>query len=366
MSSPHHYVPLLKGKRGEFDALGRVPHSDRFAMTPLIDVPPPKASSSKPPLSTLIPDQVRRAAKARGEYGSVFFDLRLLADSDHLPDGTHAMVEVARQAAALEFPIIPVTGPRRSSAYQAAAREAEQIINEGLCFRLYDADMGAENLEAQLWRLLEFYGTEPPRVDIILDFRAIEPDSAHRLYLAARGILSTFPTVTQWRSLTFAATAFPFDLSAFGKAPFDTRIPRGEWIAWRRLQQEADALPRLPQFGDYGISHPELVILTGAAGGNIPVSVRYTLEEAFLVRKVGRRADLPPDAFRELARWLVAHPDYKGPDFSWGDAEIKDIATNPARSIHPDAKKRFGAAESWRKIGTSHHLAMVARQLREL
>ena len=129
--------------------------------------------------------------------------------------------------------------------------------------------------------------------------------------------------------------------------------PRAEWQTWRGLYSRRDRLARMPAFGDYAISHPQprevdpRIIQRSAA-------IRYTADDSFLLVK-GRSVRLHgSEQHHELAAILVGRPEYHGEDFSAGD---RYIAQSARREIGP------GNATTWRRAGTSQHLAFVTSQL---
>ena len=109
----------------------------------------------------------------------------------------------------------------------------------------------------------------------------------------------------------------------------------------------------MPTYGDYAISHPEPAevdprIMRPSA------SIRYTHDDEWLVIKARNLRDHGYEQFHEVCGDLVRRAEYAGQQFSWGDGYIFDCAA-----------KRVGTGNltTWRKVGTSHHLAMVAHQL---
>jgi len=71
----NHYVPILKSKRGELDALSRVGEVDRILLTPLLELPP--ADFDDPvTLAAVIQAKAQNIARAWGVDRPVFVDPR--------------------------------------------------------------------------------------------------------------------------------------------------------------------------------------------------------------------------------------------------------------------------------------------------
>ena len=134
-----------------------------------------------------------------------------------------------------------------------------------------------------------------------------------------------------------------------------SEVPRHEWMVWRRLIGDQD-LPRVPAFADYCIANPQPSevdprIMRPSA------SIRYTAAERWLILKGRNLRDHGYAQFHQVCRDLTALPEYCGAAFSWGDCYITQCAANQAGT---------GNLTTWRKVGTSHHLAFVLGQLSSL
>ena len=161
------------------------------------------------------------------------------------------------------------------------------------------------------------------------------------------------PQVAAWRQVVLAAASFPEDLSEVDAATVST-LPRREWELWSMLQRRPKLLPRQDfVFGDYGIAHPVPRELDPRTM-RMSASIRYTTPDSWLVIKGRNVRQYGFEQYFDLCRALVNRPEYNGADFSWGDAYIAKCAE---RVSGP------GNATTWRKVGTNHHLTLVARQI---
>ena len=109
-------------------------------------------------------------------------------------------------------------------------------------------------------------------------------------------------------------------------------------------------------FADYAISHPYTKELDPRTM-RMSASIRYTTSNNWLVLKGRNVRQYGFDQYFELAKELIERPEYADRDFSWGDKYIADCAlgmTGP------------GNATTWRKVGTNHHITLVARQIAKL
>jgi hypothetical protein len=160
------------------------------------------------------------------------------------------------------------------------------------------------------------------------------------------------PQIAAWRQVVFAAASFPEDLSDVDAATVST-LPRREWELWSMLQRSPKKLPRRDLvFGDYGITHPVPRELDPRTM-RMSASIRYTTRDSWLVIKGRNVRQYGFEQYFDLCGVLVNRPEYSGADFSWGDDYSAKCAE---RESGP------GNATTWRKVGTNHHLTLVARQ----
>jgi hypothetical protein len=343
---------MLKGKRGEFGALEQVEAHRRPYITPFVDLSPtPTKGRNQGNLAAHVQDQSQQIAKGLGVDWRVMVDVVLIEPTGRATALRTIGDDLWERGGAM----VPVTGLHRTADYQTEVRRLSERNGLGACVRLGAPDVGQPDLGPRLTGLGAALGIEPKDIDLILDFGPILPTAEQLTFLSAYAALSMLPTPQAWRTVTLAASVFPVDLSLIDRIPGDALIPRTEWAVWQRIA--AAGLPRLPYFGDYAISHPELQVMT-TDNPTVPISVRYTTADAFLVRKEGTTRK-PRGGYQALAQWLVKHPLYYSAGFSWGDATADDIAAGRTGG-------KFGNAETWRKIGTSHHLAVVADDMRAL
>ena len=117
----------------------------------------------------------------------------------------------------------------------------------------------------------------------------------------------------------------------------------------------------MPAYSDCGIQHPK-----GVEGFNpqtmaASAAIRYALEKEWLLIKGESPKRRPPsEQFPELARRLVQGPlrsDFAGIGHCAGCAAMKAAA---------DGAPRLGSLEAWRRLGTIHHITLVAEQLAAL
>ena len=349
MATPQCYVPILKWKLGEQTALHNLFPGDHPFILPLFEVLPESVDDDDLTASPPVDAYGRVGGKILRRWSShVFVDL---PDDPAQPTGpTHPVArffDAARTTGALA---IPVTDPARSAPFQQAVASVHAADQRGACVRL-DADTAlSASMGTQLTTLLQTLNLPASQVDLVLDWGAIGVGHASRTVPSVQAGMQNIPTLAQWRSVTFAASAFPQLLTSVGVGL--GLIFRAEWDIYKRLMN-TPGLPRSLAFGDYCIAYPvyETVPFMGSA------NIRYTLDDEWLILR-GNTLKGPVyggfSQYQGLCSTLVVDPRYRGRAFSWGDDYIHQCAAGVVST---------GNATTWRGVGTNHHLTLAGRQV---
>lgn len=340
-----HYVPILKGKRAEPRALGAL--KSKTHLTPLIEAVPSRTPEQVPiDMAAQWPDKQR-----------YFIDLLFLDDPDDetVPaQATHPVRRCFAEVAGRNQDAVPVTGLARSPGYQSAVQQVNSEQKRGMVLRLVPDDFeDPEELESSLDATLEYFGLEHKDIDLVLDAGSVADSSAGVVAQLHRAQIDLIPNLEDWRTLTVAASAFPRGLGPLVRDQWNP-ASRVDWRAWRSLVTGSRRPERLPAFGDYAIATPAL---PPEGRATILAQLRYATSDSWLIWK-GRNAITEGfEQFYAICANLVQLDEYRGPDFSQGDADIQEKANNVGGP---------GSAETWRQIGTNHHIETVLEQIANL
>ncbi len=369
-----HYVPILKGKQGELDALGKTSKKLISGFTPLLEVPPISPTylpgQDDPIPSKTIDAHVvyigEKFAEALTNYPSVFVDGYYIETEDELEDGSSPIDAVFQSLRQQTVPFIPVLGLDRVEDYAESVKKAIEADKRGCCLRLFESDLESiVELGPQIDSILKFLGLKAKDVDLLVDFGPKVPSKAALPYQ-----IDALPLVNDWRTLTVAASAFPVDMSGVAQNSIE-EIDREEWISWLSLRGKRKALQRMPTYGDYAINHPVLSEIDPRIMSMSP-NIRYSDSTNYVVAKgqaiprkkkkptpqeeAAREKLLPKVQYPQLAAKIKKHPSWKGEKFSWGDKFIDACSR----------KECVGSATNWRAVGTCHHIAVVVQQIASL
>ena len=348
---PNHYVPVLKVKRGEKNALQLVPLDLREEITPLLEIVEWRKSTEKPTLSGHLDTVFKDLAKSLRLYPRCFLDSRELE-----PEGEAAADEVFTRAVDAGIKFTPVTGLSRTSDASAALKHSDR----GLAIRLTRAEFEAGNLSSLLRHFMTRHTVEYEATDLIVDLGPVGDMVTDGVTRFATQFLGDVPNPGSWRTLTLSASAFPLSMGVVGRNSHAV-VARAEWLAWRNHLRDGGRVRRVPAYSDCTIQHPSGVEGFDPKLMQVSATVRYTLSESWLLIKgESTRRNPARLQFPRLAKQLVyghLRDRFHGKPHCQGCTSIKAAA---------DGQPGFGSAEAWRRIGTVHHIAEVTQTLRSL
>lgn len=341
------YVPILKGKTGEFLALGHVSKEVQAQIRPVMEI---------------VPDfELRDLLETFCEHAmdNVPSGMVLTVDCGALPIGRvlegdvgGPIARVSESLALRGVAMCPVFRCADPADLLTEVAEAAAAHQQGACLRVSTAADLCDVLpdKRQINELLRVVRLDPEEIDLLVDAGPVQ--SARTREAAAESSMAALRSLARWpwRRFCVAAGAFPANLAGFprGRA---TPVVREEARLWREVVAGLRGLR--PEFGDFGVTYPR--ILSKSRGTPDP-NMRYTTANEWQVFVYPR---LRPgnDDFFVLSQDLVNSPYWPstGAATSWGDARLQDCALRKRR--------KAGGGTEWRAWATSHHLAMVASHL---
>lgn len=357
MFKEKHYVPILKWKMGEKTALEEIPTLLKNSFTPLVEIVPPTFDFAHNVYKKSIDDHLRDIgssfAKSWSSQLPFFIDLKWLPLSMSTCFGIHTLEYVLNEIRKKSYKAIPVTGSSRDLAYQNEVKRAIAIDKLGVCFRIEEHDF--VHIDNNIKAMLSFFSVQPEEVDLIIDFDYILDKDNNKNYLSIIALINSLPFISQWRTFTFSASAFPEDTSLVSTNTIGSFV-RSEWLIWNALYKNSSSIKRVPSFGDYAIANPKYKEIDPRLM-KMTANIRYTANSRWIIVK---GLTIKKNGWKQtqgLCKKLIALKEYCGRSFSWGDKTIDDCANGVAGC---------GNATTWRKVGTNHHITLVVNQLSNL
>lgn len=344
------YVPILKGKAAEYWAWKRASPAVIDRSRPIFEVAPKKGLNQD--LGAFVKDVAREWPHATV----------LTVDTGHLAQnqpiaGTSDRAVLWTAKALLDHGVAAKSVMRFSDdplVLEEVAKVAA-LHGQGACLRLGSPgkDPVVGEAESSWPKVLRVTGLQSHEVDLLIDVGEVRtPGDVARCAAVVAPMLQWASGNGNWRSVTVASGAFPQSISD---------LPNGQVTAIHRYDADLFTLvvaqepPIKPDYGDYGIWHPDL--LGGSPRGPHP-NLRYTHDREW---QVYREPTVRPgnESFFTLCRTLVSSPHWpvSGQTYSAGDAQIARCAQEI---------RGAGTATYWLRWGASHHFEHVVDRLTTL
>ena len=346
-----HYVPCLRWKQGEYQAILRLFDNTKAFITPLIEVPEIGYDFETQKANKTIDDHlepfVKRVMKKWGTK-PCFVDISLVNPNERLSGDRHPLKFIFDELRDNKCRAIPVTSLNRDKAFRTVIKRITSTDNHGLSIRLNIEEATKPELNKSIDTILRSNDLKANQCDLVLDLGApnFEPvDSFAKLCVV---IIKRIPKIDQWRSFIICGTSFPKSMGSIKRGT--TIKHRFEWLLYKSIVKilSTDNV-RLPTFGDYGINHPDVLprdmrFVTPSA------TVRYTTQDSWLIVKGINVRKNGFEQYRDLCRNVISSSHYLGEDFSSGDKYIADCGKG---------QESTGNLTTWRWVGTNHHIEKV-------
>jgi len=355
MEGYRHYVPILKSKQAELEAVRGLSPVTKQSITPLLELIPVQWDFSKKiPKMSLKEHLDKSVAKINKAFGCdlrFFIDLMLLNMTETI-DGLHPIEYFFDELAKHNLDVLPTIGLAQSIDYQLATLNVVNKNERGLCLRVRKEDIeDILELNNSIDDIFDVFNTSAANCDLIIDIETL-PSTIEDCFIdSILDAIEYFPYLNEWRSFTLAASSFPRILEI--QQSNDKLLPRQDLSLWRSIVAKKSILPRLPSFGDYAIQHPDLSDLDFRFIKS-SVNLRYATDNAWLVYKGREKVRHGFAQFNDICRLLLKREEYYGPDYSWGDGYINRCANN---------EDGPGNGSTWRRVGFSHHITLTAEQV---
>jgi len=349
------YVPMLKWKQGEYQALLRLDDEIKQHVFPFIDIPSIGWDFGKQRLMKTIDEHLKGFGKRlRDKWGSrsAFIDLVLLDQNERMSNGMHPVV--FDEVRAYSKAVVPVTSFDRDAAYQQALKNVVNVDQNGLCIRLSFNDLIKGDVDLHLLSIHEYFDIDISSTDIVIDLEAPNFQPLTSFVNALRVAISKIGSVNHCKSLTISATAFPETMG--GLSLGNNYIDREEWNLFNEYRSHLSDNERRPQFGDYTIAHPSVVNMD-MRFVKPAASVRYTINDGWLIAKGRNVRDYKFGQYVDICGLVVGSGQFSGAPFSFGDKYISDCSKG---------NESTGTLTTWRWVGVNHHITKVVNDLANL
>jgi len=349
-----HYVPCLRWKQGEYQALYRLEPATKRLFTPLIEIPGIVYDFQKGKIPKTIDEHLDPIAqRIHNKWGRYlcFLDMYLIRPNERMATGIHPVRFIFDRLRERKCLAIPVTGLNRESSYQQEIKAISTKDKFGICLRVLIEEVSKSSFGKEINSLLSVLDIQVNNCDFILDLGSPNFEPLVGFSKMVHMIVNKIPYLRRWRTFSILGTSFPKSLGGIKVGV--TTIPRYEWQAYKILVDRLiKAKLRLPAFGDYAITHPETLDLDWRVV-KPPVKIRYTIDDRWYIVKGKNYRDYGYGQYHKLSEKILTSNYYYGPTFSWGDDYIQKCANGG----------KTGNLTMWVCVDTNHHIKKMTHDI---
>ena len=348
------YIPILKWKQGEYQALNNLSDDIKRHIMPLIEITPIGYDHENKKDSKTIDDHISTiGSRLKKKWGSYpcFVDFTQL-QLQKIQKGEDYINKIFTLYRSENCTVIPVVELDFSNLILDKIKEVIKIDKQGVCLRIKSKYIGDNNLNTKIDNFISNMGIAKAEIDLLIDFEVL-PENAGYLNFAISSI-KNINQINLWRSFIVAGSSFPKDTSKSSK-----NIQRIEWSLYKKCYENFVDAFRLPSFSDYGINRPEHLDLDMRVIKPF-AKMRYTLDDKWYIN-VGGAVRGPKSRgfgqFQNLCQELVEENFYRGKEYSAGDKYINDCAKGVEGT---------GNLSTWVCVSTNQHLVKIVNDLSSL
>ncbi|WCT11562.1 beta family protein [Mucilaginibacter jinjuensis] len=349
------YVPILKAKYGEFQALGKLSIHVTPHVCPLIELTKVAYDHQEKKTPLTIEEHLNKTAKKLIEHwprSRAFIDMTQIA---HLQADGNSTIEYFYkrlfEKGLTPLPVFRINSPELLLEGIAKIQKKYSITGAGI--RITLTDLSSPQLKSNLDKAIAGQSASISDIHLVIDLAA--PENFEDLDALSDAIVSrmeVFPYFQNWASVSVCSSAYPDPKLVKKEINY---FPRHEWVLYGQIAEEmhGKSFYREINYGDYSIVAPghfdfDPIRMTTAA------KMIYTTTENYIFLK-GK--SLKNKGFRQYidqASEIVNADYYLGEQFSAGDWQLKRCCTD---------QKNTGTATTWNWVGNNHHITKVVNDL---
>ncbi|MGX9948466.1 beta family protein (plasmid) [Bradyrhizobium denitrificans] len=351
------YVPCLRWRQAEYQALLALIDKAKDSIVPLITIPDLEFDFEDGTPKKTVGDHVGpfpKRYKEKWKTRRAWIDTDPSIQTQSMPDGRPVFAYVFDEIRKFKADAMPVASLDCTAKVVAQIAAIVATDKKGVGIRARIEHVMKGSFGANLDALLKSLNVTAAETDLIVDLGtpSYEPYSAFAAALAIA--LSKIPNLPAYRNFILVGCAFPDSLAAVS-APIGY-IERHDWKFYVQLLAKLPKGMRPPLFGDYATVNPSFTAKMDMRKVNPAGKIVYATTDRWFVRKGG--------AFRgnekqmhKLSDDVVKSGLFRGPSFSAGDDYIDKCAK---KTVGPSNQTR------WKTVGINHHIMQVIDEVASL
>lgn len=347
----NQYVPVLKWRTAEYQSLYRLRDTQKPYVVPLFIIPPVEYDFENRRLTKSIQEHIDNFLdKYKKKWGErkAFIDLYPPLFEEKVDSKEYVFEYIFSSLRSEKSMAIPVV-----SALEASLQQGVEVTlnnNTGIAIRLTLEEIIEGKLHRIEKTLFSELNIDRSNIDLIIDLQKpnnFEPidDFASALVMH----IGSIKHLNEYRSFILISTSIRLN---------EIENPGGillryEWNLYKELIKPHLGLIRRPTFGDYTIETPYFAPDLDFRKISPAAKIVYTVPSKWIVYK-GKSYRSDTTQMKSLSRQIINSQYYSGPDFSFGDFRIKEVAEETRKPGNPTTMKQ---------VGISHHMSFILNEL---
>ena len=351
MIPSNSYVPFLKWRQSEFQALFKLEDEVKDFIIPYIILPRIEYDFAERKQKKTIEEHIEpMAARLHSKWGSrlAILDFHEDLEGEVMDTGDSVIEYVYKEAQALGCKLIPVISFQKSHWYLSEIKKIISNQKSGVVLRVFLEDLDKPNINEKIIEILKTFDLDINNTDLIVDLST--PDRFEP-YILFSSIISnkirTLDNIVGYRSFVIAANSLNLKEVQEPGGVFT----RHEWMLYPHLINNFKE--KIPTFSDYTTDNIEFLPPIDMRRINPAPKLIYTLPQNWHVLK-GKEFRGNQSQMIALCASIVNLPGYKGSSFSDGDKRIHETASK---------KNNCGNLGTWKQAAINHHMTKVVHQL---
>lgn len=347
------YVPALRWRMAEYQALMRLAAKAQERVVPYITIPEREFDfDSWLPKKTIHEHVHPFVARYEKKWGNrpAWIGVHPSIVDGVMNDGRDILTYVFDGLREFDAKAVPSIRLDAESRFQNSVAAIVGQDGQGVAIAVRLEDLMKKDAFARVVAMFRSLGVNEDEVDLIIDLGEPNFEPYDTFSIALITALRRLGDLNRFRNLVLVGTAIPETFKGIAKG--QDELPRHDWLFFQTLLLKLPSGMRRPNYGDYTIVHPDFTpqdMRKIKSAGKIV----YTTGTSWWVRKGGAFRGNEGQMHEHCAA-LVGSGVFKGNDYSYGDDYIGKCAIKKAP---PSNLTR------WKDVAINHHMMHVLDDL---
>ena len=326
------YVPIIRWKRGEQNALLNLLEDVKDLVTPFIEIP-------------FTPTAEKNIARIDTIWSGRQFYFYLCPDwyEDEPDTYKFYMEKIQSTNCDTAIPVFDLSN-------DTDIRKSAGNTPNGVAIRIQNNEFGL--IEDTLNGYVAEGVIDPDQTDLLLDLRYVYENDLFSKESVIKATFADLEGSQRYRSIIISSCSFPKSF---------TNLESDRVYSYRRTELQvyhlADKLAKRHGFNyiysDYGPSDLEEVEFVVGMTPNFKIKYTTLDQYLYIKGKSLKKGGLDLEEVGSCCKLLVDRADFSGEGFSWGDDKIYELASGKASS--------GGNLTSWVGYSYNHHISLIAK-----